>query len=159
MAHVHVSEFIHAEAGVVYSLFRDPETFPEFMPNVTSIEVTERGESWSVSHWVTDLDGAPLEWREVDSYDDAEHVVDFQLIDGDVEQFEGRWAFVPCDGGTLAVCELQYSLGIPVLEEAVGPTLQQKIEHNIDLMLTAVRERVEAGAVAVKEAPCSEALH
>ena len=143
MPHVHVEAFIRATPDAVYALFRNPETFPDFMPNVTSIEVVERREDRSISHWVTDLDGAPLEWREADFYDDEEHVVVFQLIEGDVEQFEGRWLFVACGEGTLAVCELDYSLGVSVLEEAVGPLLQEKIEHNIDEMLNAVRERAE----------------
>ena len=103
----------------------------------------EQGNDRSISHWVTDLDGAPLEWREADVYDGEQHVVFFQLIEGDVEQFEGRWVFLPHEDGTLSVCELDYSLGVPVIEEAIGPVLQQKIEHNINQMLAAVKERVE----------------
>jgi ribosome-associated toxin RatA of RatAB toxin-antitoxin module len=154
MPHVRVEAFIQAEPAVVYTLFRNPETFPDFMPNVTSIEVVERGTDRSISHWVTDLDGAPLEWREADVYDDEQHVVFFQLVEGDVEQFEGRWAFLPHEGGTLSLCELDYSLGVPVLEEAVGPVLREKIEHNIHQMLSAVKERVEAASAgAVQEVP------
>ena len=151
MPHVRVEAFVRAAPADVYALFRNPETFPDFMPNVTSIEVVERGDGRSVSHWLTDLDGAPLEWTEADVYDDAQHVVAFSLIEGDVEEFEGRWLFLPREGGTLAVCELDYSLGVPILEEAVGPILQEKIEHNIRQMLAAVKERAEGHGAGVSQ--------
>ena len=153
MPHVRVEAFIRAEPGDVYALFRNPETFPDFMPNVTSIEVTEREGDRAVSHWVTDL-----EWREQDRYDDARRVVTFELLDGDIEQFDGRWQFEGCEGGTLAVCELDYSLGVAVLEEAVGPVVREKIEANIRQMLGSVRERVE-GAGARQEARWPASSH
>lgn len=159
MPHVHVSEFIRAEPAAVYALFRDPQDFPAFMPNVQSVAVTERGEGWSVSQWLTDLDGAPLGWREVDSYDDAGHVVSFRLIEGDVERMEGRWVFEPCEGGTLAVCEIDYELGVSVIEEVVGPIIREKLTHNIDQMLIAVKERVEAGATIGEETPWAGSSH
>ena len=147
MPHVRVEARIDAKPRAVYELFLRPETFPDFMPNVTSIEIIERGDGRAVSHWVTDLDGAPLEWREADLYDDVHHVVTFRLIEGDIEQFDGRWAFAPCDDGTMALCELDYVLGVPVIEEAVGPLLQEKIEHNISVMLQAVKQLLEGHAV------------
>ena len=151
MPHVHVEARMAAEPAVVYELFRDPEAFPDFMPNVTSIEVVERGEGEAVSHWVTDLDGAPLEWSERDTYDDERCVVAFKLLDGDVEEFEGWWRFAPVEGGTLAVCDLDYSLGVPVIEDAIGPLLQEKIEQNIVQMLQAMKDRVEGPAVAARQ--------
>jgi ribosome-associated toxin RatA of RatAB toxin-antitoxin module len=159
MPSVHVSEFIRGEPARVYALFRDPEAFPAFMPNVQSVEVAERGDGWMVSEWVTDLDGAPLCWREVDSYDDAGHVVHFRLVEGDVERMEGRWVFVPCDAGTMAVCEIDYDLGVSVIEEAVGPIIREKLTENIDQMLIAIKQRVEAGASIGEEAPWAGSSH
>ncbi|MFW6108455.1 MAG: type II toxin-antitoxin system RatA family toxin [bacterium] len=152
MPHVRVSEFIRSEPAAVYALFRDPEDFPSFMPNVQRVAVTERGDGWSVSEWETDLDGAPLTWREVDSYDEAGHVVNFRLIEGDIERMEGWWAFQRHEGGTLAVCEIDYDLGVSVIEEAVGPVILEKLTHNIDQMLMAVKDRVEAGASVREDA-------
>jgi len=152
MPHVHVTEFVRAEPKKVLDLFRDLETFPEYMANVTSIEVVERGAGWSVSHWVTDLDGAPLEWREMDSFDDEQCAMEFRLTEGDIEQFEGRWCFTPCDGGTRATCDLDYRLGVPVIEEAVGPTILHKVEHNMSQMLAAIKQRLEQPDTAAKEA-------
>ena len=148
MSFVGVVEFVRAEPSTVYALFRDPEAFPEFMSSVESIKVLERGDGWSVSHWLTDLDGAPLEWQEIDHYDDERHVITFQLIEGDVTKFEGRWAFEPCEGGTVALCEIEYELGVPVIEEAVGPIIREKIEKNVQEMLAAAKERLEAADAA-----------
>ncbi|MFW6163232.1 MAG: type II toxin-antitoxin system RatA family toxin [Planctomycetota bacterium] len=148
MSFVGVVEFVRAEPAAVYALFRNPETFPEFMTNVQRVEVLQRGDGWSISHWLTDLDGAPLEWQEVDHYDDEAHVIAFQLIEGDITRFEGKWAFAPCTGGTAASCEIEYELGVPLIEEAVGPIIRQKLESNIEEMLAAAKERVETTQAA-----------
>jgi len=129
MPHLRVEERIRAAPRAVYDLFRQVETFPEFMPNVKSIQVIERSEGWSVSHWHTDLDGAPI------------------------AQLEGHWAFEPCEEGTLLVCDLDYDLGVPLVEEVVGATVREKLQHNIEEMLRAARERLEpAGA----QSPCEK---
>jgi ribosome-associated toxin RatA of RatAB toxin-antitoxin module len=143
MPHASVTEFVRAEPGAVYELFLDAERFPEFMSNVESVAVVERGEGWSVSHWHTDLDGAPLEWRERDRFDDERRMVQFRLIEGDIARFEGYWQFAPSGEGTRATCELDYELGVPVIEEIVGPTIHEKIVQNIQEMLRAVKERLE----------------
>lgn len=142
MPQVCVVEFIQAEADAVYELFCDLETFPQFMANVVNIQVVERGDGWSVSHWDTELDGAPLSWREVDQYDPKNHVIDFCLVEGDIAKFEGRWSFQPCDGGTACTCELEYELGVSIIEDVVGPTIREKIKHNIAGMLQAANERL-----------------
>ena len=155
MPYVCVVEFIRAEPSAVYKLFRDPRTFPDFMPNVHKVELAEEGDHWSVSEWLTDLDGAPLEWREIDNYDDANHVVQFRLLDGDITKFEGRWAFEPCDEGTMCKSELEYELGVSIIEDVVGPVIRQKVENNIRSMLLAVKGRLEGVQAATpEEAPC-----
>ena len=155
MPRVCVAEFVRVEPAAVYELFRDPETFPQFMPNVCSIEVVERGDVWSVSQWLTDLDGAPLRWREIDNYDAQDHVVEFRLIEGDIAKFEGRWTFKPCRDGTACVCELEYELGVSVIEDVVGPIIRQKVELNIRTMLAAVKQRLEgASASPAEDVPC-----
>lgn len=159
MPHVHLSECICATPQAVYELFCEPGQFPLFMPSVTSVEIVERGDGWAVTQWVTDLDGAPLEWQEIDRYDGENLVVAFRLVEGDVERFDGRWSFEACEGGTLASCELIYELGVSIIEEVVGPTIKEKIEHNIRLMLAAMKERLEAGASCGRNALCARSSH
>ena len=153
MPHVRVEERVRAAPRAVYDLFRQVETFPDFMPNVESIEVVERGEGWAVSQWHTDLDGAPLEWKERDEYDPEALRIRFNLLEGDIAQLEGHWAFEPCEDGTLLVCEFDYDLGVPLVEEVVGATVREKLQHNIEEMLRAARKRLEpAGA----QSPCEK---
>lgn len=147
MPHLKAVETVHAEPSAVFELFRHVETFPDFMPNVESIEVAERGEGWSVSHWHTDLDGAPLQWKERDDYDPQALEIRFSLLEGDIAQLDGHWAFAPRPEGTLVSCEFDYDLGVPLVEEVVGDTIREKLQHNIEEMLRAVRQRLEpAGA-------------
>jgi len=147
MPHLRVVETVRAAPSAVYEVFCHIESFPDFMPNVQSIEVLEQGDGWSVSQWHTDLDGAPLEWKEREEYDPGALRIGFSLLEGDIAQLEGYWAFEPCEEGTLLVCELDYDLGVPLVEEVVGATVREKLQHNIQEMLRAVRQRLEpAGA-------------
>jgi len=154
MPHVHVAEGVRADRRAVYELFCKSEDFPEFMPNVVDIEIVERGDGWVESHWQTDLDGAPLEWYERDEHDDVGFVIAFHLTEGDISKFEGCWRFEPCDDGTTVVCEFDYELGVPLIEEVVGPTIQGKLEHNIQEMLRGAKARLETLGASAAELPC-----
>ena len=68
-------------------------------------------------------------------------------------------SFEPREDGTLVRCELDYDVGVPLIEEVVGETIQQKLEHNIQEMLRGARARLESVAAAASELPCQEDLH
>jgi uncharacterized membrane protein len=54
-----VSKYIRIEAPAqqVYELWRDPSSFPDFMPDVRSVEV--HGDHW---HWVVEGPGVPVDF-------------------------------------------------------------------------------------------------
>jgi hypothetical protein len=41
-------------------------------------------------------------------------------------------------------CELEYSIGIPVIEEIVGPILRRKIGENLEIMLDGIAQGIDA---------------
>jgi ribosome-associated toxin RatA of RatAB toxin-antitoxin module len=135
---------IEGDPRAVYELAKDMESYPNFMPDVESVKIVARGPSSTVTEWVTDIDGTPFLWTEEDRFDDAGLRIDYNLIEGDLDKFEGAWTFGDLDGKTEVCLSVNYDFGLPELTELIGPTLHQKVEENCEMMLSGMKRLVEA---------------
>jgi len=137
---------VDAPARAVYELAKEQERFPQFMPDVETVTVLERHADYIVTRWKTLVEDAPIEWTEEDRFDDAGIRIDYKLIEGDLDTFEGAWTFVESDGQTLVTLGVEYDFGVPTLAELIGPTLAKKVKENSEMMLAALKSEVEATA-------------
>lgn len=148
MPYVESAIAIAAPARVVYELAKDQERFPEFMPDVETVTVIERHAERAISRWKTLVEEAPIEWTEEDRFDDAALRIDYQLIEGDLDKFEGSWTFDERDGLTHVRLGVEYDFGVPTLAELIGPTLEKKVRENSEMMLAALKRQAEAASRA-----------
>ena len=148
MPYVATSIVIDAPAALIYELAKDQERFPQFMPDVESVTIVERHPDRVLSRWKTLIEDAPIEWIEEDRFDDAALRIDYKLLEGDLDRFEGAWTLVPDAGGTLVALEVTYDFGVPTLAELIGPTLEKKVRENAEMMLAALKTEAEASARA-----------
>jgi len=137
---------IEAAARDVYELAKDQERFPDFMPDVESIAIVERDGARVVSRWKTLVEEAPIEWTEEDLFDDDALRVDYRLLEGDLDRFEGSWTFEDGDGRTHVRLVVDYDFGVPTLAELIGPTLHKKVKENSEMMLAALKSEAERRA-------------
>jgi coenzyme Q-binding protein COQ10 len=137
---------VAAPAAAVYELAKEQERFPEFMPDVETVVVLERHADRVVTRWKTLVEDAPIEWTENDRFDDAALRIDYALIEGDLDTFEGAWTFEQRDGITHVVLTVEYDFGVPTLAELIGPTLQKKVRENSEMMLAALKSEAESQA-------------
>jgi len=137
---------IDAPPALVYELAKDQERFPEFMPDVESVTVTERHPDRVLSRWKTLIEDAPIEWLEEDRFDDIALRIDYKLLEGDLDTFEGSWTFEAGPGGTHVALGVTYDFGVPTLAELIGPTLEKKVRENAEMMLAALKSEAEAPA-------------
>ncbi len=143
MPYVETSIVIAAPARVVYELAKEQERFPEFMPDVETVTVLERHADHILTRWKTLVEEAPIEWTEEDRFDDAALRIDYKLLEGDLDKFEGAWTFSQ-DGGTTHVhLGVDYDFGVPTLAELIGPTLERKVRENSEMMLAALKKQAE----------------
>lgn len=138
---------IAAPASLVYALAKEQERFPDFMPDVESIVVLERRRDGMVTRWKTLVEDAPIEWTEDDRFDDAGLRIDYALIEGDLDTFEGAWTFEQRGGVTRVVLSVEYDFGVPTLAELIGPTLEKKVRENAEMMLAALKREAESQTV------------
>ncbi len=145
MPYVETSIEIKAPAAKIYELAKDMESYPDFMPDVEFVKIIKRDGNTTTTRWKTLVEEAPIEWTEVDVFDDSNTRIDYKLIEGDLDKFEGAWTFNERDGVTKVVLGVDYDFGVPTLAELIGPILQKKVEENSMMMLQALKDRCEAG--------------
>ncbi len=147
---VTVTIVVDAPAAAVYELAKDQERFPQFMPDVESVRVVERHADRVVARWKTLIEDAPIEWLEEDRFDDAALRIDYRLLEGDLDTFEGAWTFESGPAGTTVVLTVTYDFGVPTLAELIGPTLEKKVRENAAMMLAALKSEAEAHAAVAR---------
>jgi coenzyme Q-binding protein COQ10 len=143
MAYVERSIRICGQPSAVYELAKDMESYPDFMPDVESVKVVERSPARTVTEWETSVDGTPILWTEEDLFDDDNLVIRYRLIEGDLDKFEGEWRFLAIEGQTQVTLTVDYDFGIPELTAMIGPTLEQKVGENSQMMLEGMKRRIE----------------
>jgi len=143
MPYVESSIVIAAPPKLVYELAKQQERFPEFMPDVESIAVLERDGNRLLTRWKTLVEEAPIEWTEEDRFDDEGLRIDYKLLEGDLDKFEGAWTFAENGGETHVVLGVDYDFGVPTLAELIGPTLERKVRENSEMMLAALKKEAE----------------
>ncbi len=144
MPYVETSIAIAAPPRAVYELAKQQDRFPEFMPDVESVTVLERHADHMLTRWKTLVEEAPIEWTEEDRFDDAALRIEYKLLEGDLDKFEGSWTFAEQDGKTHVVLSVDYDFGVPTLAELIGPTLERKVRENSEMMLAALKREAEA---------------
>lgn len=137
---------IEGEPREIYELAKDMESYPKFMPDVESVKVVSRGPTSTVTEWVTDIDGTPFLWTEEDRFDDQGLRIDYSLIEGDLDKFEGAWTFRDVEGKTEVSLSVNYDFGLPELTSLIGPTLHEKVGENCEMMLSGMKKLVEANS-------------
>ncbi|GAC1559299.1 MAG: aromatase/cyclase [Polyangiales bacterium] len=147
MPYVEASIEVEAPAAIVYELAKEQERFPEFMPDVETVVVLERHPDHVVTRWKTLVEDAPIEWTEDDRFDDAALRIDYALIEGDLDTFEGAWTFEQDGSNTRVVLSVEYDFGVPTLAELIGPTLEKKVRENAEMMLAALKREAELRTV------------
>lgn len=143
MPYVETSIVIAAPARAVYELAKQQERFPEFMPDVEAVVVLERRTDAMLTRWKTLVEEAPIEWTEEDRFDDESLRIDYKLLEGDLDKFEGAWTFSENGDATHVVLGVDFDFGVPTLAELIGPTLERKVRENSEMMLAALKREAE----------------
>ncbi len=126
-----------------WNIISDYERYPQIMDNVDKVEITGRSGEEGTSQWFISVEEAPLTWVEKDFFNPRNYEIVFKSIEGDFDAINGYWAIKDSiDSGISIRFEIQYNLGIPVIEEVLGHILYDKMKSNIDKMMAAVKKEL-----------------
>ncbi len=131
----------------VYALAKDVESFPEFMHDVKSVRVIERGDDGRrvVTDWVGIVKEfkTTLKWVEEDIWDDSAKTCVFSLIRGDYSKYSGVWRFTDLGGKTRFDSEIEVEYNVPLVGALIKSLIAKKMKENVDDMLLAIKQKVE----------------
>ena len=149
MPHIENTVLVNAPLEAVFAAARDQETFPQFMPDVESVVISERSADGlrSVSEWVAVASDFKLKvrWTEEDLWDPATHRLRFQQLKGDYTAYGGTWAFSDEGGGvTRFQSEIDYELEIPLIGALLKAVVARLMRDNTQKILEAIKSRAES---------------
>ncbi|MHB9134013.1 MAG: type II toxin-antitoxin system RatA family toxin [Armatimonadota bacterium] len=143
MPQIATEVFIPAPLEAVYAVAKDIERFPEFLPDVESVVITERRENGFVSDWVGVVEklNRKIKWQELDEWDDATHTCRFKAVGGDWEKYDGVWTFVVQDNGTLMAMTLECDVNVPLIGPIIKNLIGKLAKANVVSMFDGIRRR------------------
>lgn len=136
---------VKGDGSTVYQLVKDMECYPRFIPDVKAVKILSTDQTSRITYWHAVIDGVEFKWRELDQLDDVNWTVEYRLLEGDLEKFEGKWEVKAENDHTLVTLLIDYELGIPAFEEVMGPLLFEKVVMNARNLLQGIKREAEKG--------------
>lgn len=148
MPHIDNEVLVNAPLDKVYALAKDVESFPNFMPDVESVHVSERSPDGTrtVTDWVGVASDFKLKvrWTEEDVWDDSAHTCRFHQTKGDYTSYGGLWTFSDEGGGlTKFASAIDYELEVPLIGPLLKRVVARLMQSNTQKILEAVKTRAE----------------
>ena len=143
MPYVEVSKVVKANRAQILPIIKRMEDYPLFMADLKSVTVLERGDNFTITQWVSNVDGRVIEWTERDTFYDDEWRIHYQQTAGDLKKMEGEWLLSEVEEGTKITLTVDFEFGIPMIAGLLNPILKMKVRDNSENMLAAVKAKVE----------------
>lgn len=135
---------INAPAKIVYDVASLTEKFPEFIPDVKSIKIIQKEGNKQITQWQASIDGIEFNWEEIEIFYPEKMYLEYKLVKGDVDKFEGYWQILPIsENKSKLILYLDFDVNIPMLSSLIMPTIRFKVRKNVQLMLKAIKDRSE----------------
>ncbi|HOF88921.1 MAG TPA: SRPBCC family protein [Armatimonadota bacterium] len=143
MPHIEAEIVIPAPVETVYAVAKDIERFPEFFPDVESVEIVERTEKGFISEWVGVVEklNRKIRWREEDVWDDAARTCTFRAVGGDWDKYDGLWTFEAVDGGTRMWMRLECDVDVPLIGPLIKNLIAKMAKENVERMFEGIGKR------------------
>lgn len=139
--------FIEAPPDLVLEVAVDTEKFPEFMPDVKELQVLERSDDggFERTRWVGRVPqfGLTVTWIQKALWNFEERRVDFEQEEGEFDSFKGSWQFVPQNGGTLFISQLDYVYQVPLIGALAQKVVHHLIKQNVLGIMNSIKARSE----------------
>jgi ribosome-associated toxin RatA of RatAB toxin-antitoxin module len=143
------TKLISAPIDKVFAIARDSQAYPEYMPDVKSLEVISTSEDGNtlITRWVGRIPqfGMNVKWTQEETWIPAEYSSKFKQTEGDYDKMEGWWKFTEENGQTKFQSWLEYEYNVPMVGPLLHKVVRHIVEQNIDRMMDAIKHRAESG--------------
>lgn len=125
-----------------YSCLKEMESYPSYMADVLRISVKPLTPNTSHVEWEAKVEDARFNWTQINTYDHENRSIQFEMTEGDFELLDGLWQIVAKEDRYHLQLNLRYAIGLPVIEEVLGPVLKKKMQANSLSMLSSIKDRI-----------------
>lgn len=142
------AKLISAPIDKVFAIARESQAYPEYMPEVKSVEILSKSEDGDtlVTRWAGRIPqfGMNVKWTQEETWNPADHSSKFRQTEGDYDKMEGWWKFSEENGQTKFESWLEYEYNVPMVGPLLHKVVKYIVERNIDRMMEAIKNRAEA---------------
>ncbi len=142
MPYVETKTVIKGEGRKIYEIISNMAGYPLFMKDLVSVDILERGDGYTISHWVSNIDGRKIVWTERDDFYPADLKITYRQTDGDLKKMEGAWNIKEEDGCCEVSLSVDFEFGISMIAGLLNPILKKKVRENSENMLLAVKRQI-----------------
>ena len=143
MPFVETKTVINGNIDDIYNIVKNMEAYPSFMNDLESVKILEKGSDYTLSHWVSNVDGRRIVWTEKDNFFDEKKRITYKQTEGDLKKMEGEWRLTDSNDGVEVVLSVDFEFGIPMIAGLLNPILKRKVRENSENMLAAVKAKIE----------------
>lgn len=142
---------VRMSAAELFPIISDFEKYPDMMADVKKVTILERGEGYTVSEWINEIDGRVIKWIEKDLIKPEENRIDFEQVKGDLKMFEGFWQLDEAGSETKITFNISFEFGIPMLAPLLHPLISKKLRENMKQMLADIKVKADGQVVGAVE--------
>ena len=123
----------------IWNLITDFSGYQNIVSQIDAIHIHESVGDILRTEWFITLDGAPFSWIEMDNINQNKFTIRSKAISGDFDVWQGTWRIEDTGRDKIRLCyALDYSLGIPVIEENLSTILQDKLQMYTDTLVLGI---------------------
>jgi ribosome-associated toxin RatA of RatAB toxin-antitoxin module len=145
MHRITCEKFVKATPETVFQVARDIQRYVEHMGNIESVKVIHDDGVTRITEWVAKLPmlERELHWLEKDVWDVTSLTCEFEMVEGDMDHYSGRWSFERHGDGTLMKLTISYEYQVPLIGQLLQKLIEKVVRDNADSILNAVKEASE----------------
>jgi ribosome-associated toxin RatA of RatAB toxin-antitoxin module len=122
-------------ASEVFERLGHFDHYAELGPSIRSIEVEQVDDLTLRTKWDVDFRGGSMRWTEEDRLDPEAGTISFDLVEGNLKSFKGRWLVTDVDGGSEVSFAVEFAIGMPSMASFIDPLAENAIRENLGAVL------------------------
>lgn len=121
----------------------DLRSYSIWLEGLMEVEPLNGHSGANLSRWDIEVHGCPIGWVQEDLFDAKRLAYRFDGRDGDFDFFTGCWRIKPEEYGSLVVFEACWDVGVPIVEDLLGNSIEVQFRRAITRLMEGFRADAE----------------
>ena len=132
---INICRVIPAKKWRVIRLITKVWEFPNYIPNVKEASVIKKTHNTIKTKWRILIDNIPMSWIEEDRLLLKKNTIQFKALEGDLQDFKGKWVFQDDPSGTRVSVDVSLKIDIPIIKDFANRHIKKLLTRNFSAIL------------------------